>query len=233
MLAAEIISTAWYLSKIVPRSLDSVSGEQGADGFFWLNSLLSEQSNTGKYLIYYTHYQLNLVVGQETYFIPGGVVLETATFNIDSVRYQMNLDNRRHYFGAPRVDNIQALPFNWYWETVLGGINLYTYFLPQQAFPAKLTGKFGLALITDPSFDFNTITDLFYQTYLAFLLAERLCTWYGVSASTGVIAQIKAFKNQLADRNYIDLTISKISTYSTQDAMTYAQANLGKGWTSP
>lgn len=36
MLAAQVISTAWYLSKIVPRDLDSVSGSQGNDGFFGL-----------------------------------------------------------------------------------------------------------------------------------------------------------------------------------------------------
>lgn len=195
--------------------------------------MLSEQSNTGKYLIYYTHYLFDAIIGQEMYFIPGGVVLETATFNIDSVRYQMNLDNRRHYFGAPRVDNIQALPFNWYWETVLGGINLYMYFLPQQAFPIKLTGKFYIPPLTDQSFDFDTLLDPFYQSYLIHLLAERLCSWYGVSAPVSVINQIRGFKNQLADRNYIDLTISKISTYSTQDAMTYAQANIGKGWSAP
>lgn len=233
MNAAKLISFAWYLSGIVPRDLEEVSGSQGSDGLFWLNQILSEQSATGRYLIYYTHYEFDAVIGQEKYFIPGGVLLETATFNIGPVRYQMNLDNRRHYFGAPRVDNIQALPFNWYWETVVNGIDLYMYFLPQENFPIKLTGRFALTQVTNPLFEFDTVVDKFYQSYLLYLLAKRLCSWYKLTPPTDVEAQLKEFKNTLADRNYIDLTISKQSIYTTRDAITYAQANLGKGWTQP
>lgn len=233
MLVAQLISNAWYLSGIVPRSLESVSGEQGTDGLMLLNFLLARQSMTGRYIPYYTYYMFNAVVGQELYFIPGGVTLETATFNIDQVRYQMDLDNRSHYRGAPRVDNIEALPFNWYWETVVGGINLYMYFLPQDIYQMKISGKFALSQVANPQVDLGVTLDLFYQEYLMFLLAEYMCTWYKITCPPDVLLKIKEFKDTLADRNYTDLTVAKCSIYGARDAVTYAQANLGKGWTSP
>jgi hypothetical protein len=233
MNTAQLISNAWYLSGIVPRALEGVSGEQGTDGLMLLNFLLSRQSMTGRYIPYFTYYMFDAVVAQEEYFIPGAVTLETCTFNIGVVRYQMNLENRSYYRGAPRVDNIQALPFDWYWETVVGGVNLYMYFLPQDVYQMKLSGKFALTQITDPSFVLDTVLDLFYQEYLMFLLAEYMCTWYKLTPSQDVLMKIKEFKDTLADRNYTDLTIAKATIYGSRGAVTYAQANLGKGWTSP
>lgn len=233
MLAGELINRAWNLAGIVPRDLDEVSGSQGADGLFWLNQILSEIGMTGRYIPYYTHIQLNLVEGQELYFIPNLVISEVATFNIGSVRYQMDMDNRRHYFGAPRVDNIQALPFNWYWERVAGGTNIYTYFLPQSStYVLKITGRFSLANVT-PFTDLNLTYDLFYQSFLMYLLAQRLCDWYKISLSPDTKLQLQAFLTQLADMNPMDLVLKKTATYSHTDSITYAQANIGKGWTSP
>ena len=74
-------------------------------------------------------YNFNASVGVEKYFIPGLVGIDTLVFYIQNVRYSMQFEKRNLYFGSPRVQNINSLPFEWYFERAIGGGNLYIYFL--------------------------------------------------------------------------------------------------------
>lgn len=56
----------------------------------------------------------------------------------------MKYTKRNAYFGSARVNNIQSLPFTWYFERITGGGNLYVYFSPDQNFPMEIHGIFEL-----------------------------------------------------------------------------------------
>lgn len=232
MLVVELINRAYVLAGIVARDLDQVEGSEGIDGLFWLNQLLDEMSITGRYIPYESYTTVTAVVGQETYFVPNLVIVETMTFNIGSVRYAMRGDNRRHYFGAPRVDNINALPFNWYWERVPGGTNLYIYFKPQSAYPLKIKGRSALGNVLNDD-ELNTLVDKFYQSYLMYKLAQRLCEWFKLSFPPDSEKTLNRLEKQIADINPIDFTSKKIATLAKGASISYAQANIGKGWTAP
>lgn len=232
MLVSELINRAWIQSGIVPRALSSVSGEQVRDGLFLLNQFLDDVSMTGRFIPYYDYPEVTAVIGQEIYFIPNAVIIETVTFNIGDVRYSMYRDNRGHYFGNPRVDNINALSFDFYVERVNGGSNVYVYFLPQQAYVFKIKGRFSLSNLTTANMgdDLDDTYDGWYQNYLLYNLARKMCSWYKISVSPETMAEIKRYEDQLADANCMDLTTRKISTAAKSATITYAQVNIGRGW---
>jgi len=143
-LAQTLVTRSWYLSGIIARNLQVPTGDQITDGLMLLNSLLDFKQVETDLIPYWTYIELPLVGGQEYYFLPNVCAIESATFNIDVVRYPMDSTNRRTYFGSSRVDNIQTLPFNWNFNRGEGGGTLSLYFLPQSNYPLKLMVKLFL-----------------------------------------------------------------------------------------
>jgi len=110
--ALTLITRAWYLSGIVARNLETVSGDQITDGLFLLNVLLDFKASDIRLIPYFTRYAGTFVIGQEKYNIPGLFHIETMTFNLGDVRYPMQSMTRDNYFGLGRVNNINSLPFS-------------------------------------------------------------------------------------------------------------------------
>ena len=75
----ELIVNAYYLSEIVSRELEEVSGSQLADGLRMLNGILAEKSAKGYQIPYYTETEFNTVIGQEEYFVQGLIDVSTVT----------------------------------------------------------------------------------------------------------------------------------------------------------
>ncbi|MFA6080717.1 MAG: hypothetical protein WC753_04565, partial [Candidatus Gracilibacteria bacterium] len=121
---------------------------------------MSLKSAYTRVIPYYQEYDFDAVAGQEEYFVPNLVNAETLTFNIGPVRYSTSPMGRKAYFGSGRVDNIQSLPFDWHAERVLGGSNIFLYFVPNTNYPIKIWGKFGFDNVT-----FNQDLLLIYDEY--------------------------------------------------------------------
>lgn len=144
-LAQTLVTNSWYLSGIVARNLQTVTGDQITDGLALLNACLDFKQIETDLIPYWTYIQLNPVVGQEYYFLPNVATIESLTFNISTVRYPMDSVTRRNYFGSSRVDNIQTLPFSWNFNRGENGGTLSIYFTPSaQIGPLKAMVKFFL-----------------------------------------------------------------------------------------
>jgi hypothetical protein len=229
--ATKLITNAYYTSGIVGREFQTVSGAQLNDGLDILNELLTDKFAETDLLPYYTTYDFNVVQGQESYFIPNLVEIDTLVFFINSVRYAMRKTQRDVYFGSPRADNIQSLPFNWHFERGLGGGTIYLYFLPDVNYPMQLVGQFGLLEATINQ-DLLLTFDQFYISYLKYDLARRLCINYDYVIPDGVSLQLLQYELSISKRiSPMDLSMQKISTLGKRQALNYAQVNLGGGWT--
>lgn len=225
----DLITRAFYLSQVVSRELETVSGQQLGDGLIWLNALLSLKSAYTRVIPYYQQYEFNAVVGQEEYFVPNLVTPETLTFNIGPVRYSTQPTSRRSYFGAGRVDNITSLPFNWHFERTLNGSNIYLYFIPDQAYPIKIWGKFGfdnVALNTD----LLQTYDEYYIDYLRYRLAMRICSEYGIPMQPQAMDELKELEEAMMDVSPPDMTLVKISSLQGENALNWGDINIGRGW---
>lgn len=141
----QLISGAYYAAGVVSREFETVSGSQIGDGLQWLNEIIGDKVVDQGMIPYETTYNFDAVIGQEVYFIPNLIQVDTLVFFLDSVRYAMSYTKRNQFFGSPRVENIKTLPFEWYFERVTGGGNLYLYFLPDRAYPMEVKGTFRLA----------------------------------------------------------------------------------------
>lgn len=233
MKAGELVNRSYNLAGIVARDLQQVSGgveSQGADGIFWLNQLIAEKSSNGDYLPFYTRYDFTGVIGQEQYLLPNMVTVDCITFFIGSVRYSLQGTNRRRYWGDSRQENVLSLPYQYYYEKGLGGINVFFYFKPQDTYEFQATGIIGLSPVID-STDLNTIIDSYYQLYLMFELAEYLCMWNQISLPPKTQKRLDEFRAKIYNINPKDVRLSKNSLLTGNPLLTYAQINLGKGWT--
>src|SRR5690242_7261479 len=100
--ALELINRAYYLSQIVSRQLQTVTAQQVTDGLYLLNADLDYKSTDVRLIPYYRRYEFDTVQGQEEYFIEDLLLVDTLTFNIDTVRYSLIENTRMEYFAGPR-----------------------------------------------------------------------------------------------------------------------------------
>jgi hypothetical protein len=229
----QLISSAFYASGVVSREFETVSGSQIGDGLMWLNNIITEKTVDEGMIPYETTYNANFVVGQETYVIPNLIQIDTLVFFLDQVRYAMQYEQRNAYFGSSRVENIQTLPFEWYFERQLGGGNLHIYFKPDQNYPMQIHGIFRLPSVTLGQ-DLSLTLDEFYTTYLHFALTDRICAEFSYDTPPNIVRQLgkyEAFINKKS--RVLDLRISKTSTLQKRGSFNYAFINLGHGWVKP
>jgi hypothetical protein len=227
--ATLLITRAYYLSGVVAREFQTVSGSQIADGLFLLNALLDFKATQTTLIPYFKRTEFPLVYGQEEYFIENLYQIENLTFNMGVVRYPMNEVSRNQYFGFGRVDNITSLPFSWHTEREKGGIRIYVYFLPDSNYIAKLSGKYALTDVTLTT-DLSTAYDGFYIEYLRYALARYIAQEFNVQFSPDKEKMIQVMEKNLTWVSPPDLTTKKASLISNKNSINWQQINLGKGW---
>ncbi len=232
----QLITRAYYLSQVVSRNLQTVTGDQFADGLYLLNALLDVKGSDIRLIPYFTFGEfqtfINPISGQWEwkYFIPNMVSLETLTFNLGNVIFPMRRTSRMDFFGSGRIEHVNALPFSYHTERTLGGMEIYLYFSPGQVLPMKYTGKFGLTDVTATT-DLSTVYDLFYIEYLRYALAEYICSEWAVNFPEQAMIKYKEIRKKLMDISPPDLKTNKASTLvSQQPGVTWAQVNLSPGW---
>lgn len=244
--AQELITRAWFLSGIVSRNLEYPSGDQISDGLYLLNALLDFKQIETEYVPYYTYIEMPMVVGQEFYYLPFISLVESATFNIDVIRYPTNNVTRTNYYGSARVDNISALPFSWNFNRGQGGGTIAFYFKPESAYPLKMMVKFFLVdvqLTTDLTnvseivpYTFLTTAnqgyDSSYIEYLRYALASRMCEEYGVSFSPQAMQTLISYQRKLMYMSPPDLSMKKCSILNSnnQSGFNYGDVNIGHMW---
>lgn len=227
--ALQLITRAYYLSQVVSRSLQTVSGDQVTDGLYLLNASLGFKGSDLRLIPYYSVYAFNTVVGQEKYHITALLSVETLTFNIGTVRYSLSEKTREEYFAYPRVDNIQSLPFSYRVERSLGGSDIYIYFKPDKIYPMQLTGKFGFSDVALNT-DLSTVYDTFYIEYLRYALADMICSEYGATFPDESKVMLKAYEKKIMDVSPSDLSIQKKTYFGSNFGLDWKAVNLFRGY---
>lgn len=229
--ALQLITAAYNLSGVVTQDgYQQMTGAQSSYGLGFLNDFLAEKSADIKMIPYFEEYDFTAVVGQEQYFVPNLVSVETMTFNIGPVRYSMSGIGRDKYFGTGRVDNVQSLPFNWHFERTYGGANIYIYFLPNDTFPLKIWGKFQLSQVTSLEQDLSLVYDNFYLLYLRYGVAELIANANFVSLPPGTAKKLLEIESQVVDVSPPDLEMRKISSFTNKSPLNWGDINTGQGW---
>lgn len=226
----QLITNAYYESGIVSRGFETVSGQQVNDGLQFLNELIQDKTVENGLIPYYQEYDFPAVAGQERYFIPDLIEVDTFVFFIDTVRYQTQNQGRREYFGSSRADNIQSLPGSWHMERTFQGANIYIYFKPDRNYPLTIWGQFRLANVVINQ-DLSLTLDQFYITYLKFDLADRFCAEYNYSVPPGVAKALRTYEDNISKKSGpLDLRLTKLSSLQRRGSINYGQVNIGKGW---
>jgi hypothetical protein len=242
--AEQLVTRSWYLSGIVARNLQVPTGDQIYDGLQMFNDLLNFKQIETDLIPYWSYIELPLVQNQEFYFLPFVAAIESATFNIDVLRYPMDYVSRRNYYGSSRVDNISTLPFSWNYNRALGGGNMALYFLPEANYPMKMMVKIFLVDVTLQQ-DLTNITEIVpytfinsanqgydssYLEYLRYALAQYMCSEYGVLFNPESEKILTSYKRKLMYISPPDLSTIKTSILTECQGLNYGDINIGKGW---
>lgn len=227
----ELIAGSYYASGVVAREFETVSGDQEGDALLWLNDILLETNVRESMVPYESQYNFTAVIGQEAYTIPNLVAVDTLVFFLDSVRYSMKYTKRNDYFGTSRVENIETLPYQWYFERGFGGGTIYIYFLPDRNYPITIHGTFQLTAVALGQ-DLELSFDEFYTTYLRYALADRICSEYNYTTPPNVIRYMNKYMSMINKKSkLLDLKVGKASTLQKRGHLSWSFINLSKGWT--
>lgn len=229
-LTTELITDAYYLSSIVSREFETVTGSQITDGLAKLNDVLADRTIDHGTIPYTKQLLMNAVSGQSVYPIPDLIDLDVFVFYINGLRYETINQQRQQFFGSFRQVDIKSLPFNWHVERNLNGATLYLYFVPDTNFPLELWGEFRLASVTLMQ-DLSLTLDKFYTNFLKYLLADRLCQFNSFRVPPDVALQLAKYNQWITNNtNVMDLRTEKYSSLSGGGAINYAIVNLSGGW---
>ena len=228
---AQLIASSTYLSGKRTEGLQPVTGRDIQTGLRLLNAALAIKTANKRLIPYFTQYDFNAIVGQEMYFIPGLIFMESFVWFLQGVRMASTRQSRIQYFASARVQNVTAPPFTWHDELCIGGTNLYLFFQPDQTYPLTIWGKFSLSKVV-LSQDLEGSLDDFYIEYLRYLLAEYICDDANITFKPSSKKKLEAYEKQITDISPPDLTVRKISAFGGQGSIgVWGQANLGHGWT--
>lgn len=228
----QLITRSWYLSGVVSRDLESVTGDQLNDGLDMLNAFLNIKTADQRLIPYYTDYEFSAVIGQQMYFIPNLILVETLVFYLQEVRYPMQLVGRYEFFGTARADNVLSLPYQYFVERAFNGSNVYVYFKPQDTYLFRMHAKFSLANVALGQ-DLSLTLDQYYIEYLRYGLAQYMCQEYNITFPDENKMYLMKLEKLLFDISPIDFTNKKKSMLTRQMGPDiYAQANIGRGWTT-
>lgn len=230
--ARKLITNAYYLSRKVARNFQTVPGDDINYGLELLNDVLAVKTIDKRLIPFFQEIDVTLVPNQEIYFVENLVHIETATFNIGNVRFEMNQINRRKYFGDSRVDGITSLPFTWHMERCLNGSNLYLYFLPNANYELKIWGKLSLSAVNSLDQDLSLTIEANYLVYLKYALAHYICMSNGLPFPAEVAKEYERLERLVTDISPYDLTMKKLSTLTSYGGSgdIWIQANLQRGW---
>lgn len=229
----KLITNAYHIASIVSREFETVSGSQINIGRDYLDDILGDKAVDNKMVPYWSQFNLNAVIGQEEYFIPNLIAVETFTFTIDTVRYPTRNIDRKRYFGSARANNVNSLPYSWHIEKEVGGSRLFIYFKPDQDYPLEIWGQFGLDETTGLLQDLLLTYDRYYVNYLKYELAERICAEFDFEFPAGAYKTLERYRAMIAKKSApLDLTLQKRSTLGNQSSLNYGQVNFGRGWTA-
>lgn len=227
--ALELITRAYYLSQVVSREFQTVSGSEVSDGLYMLNALLDVKGSDLRLIPYFTRDSFTTTAGTEEYFIDNLLQTDSMTYNLNTVRFPLQQLSREEYFMMPRVNNLQSLMNYYRVERELGGARIFFYPLPDSAYTVEYSGKFGLTDVTLTT-DLETIYDKFYIEYLRYALAEYICADFGTTFPDQAAQKYREIRKKLMDVSPIDLTIRKGNYFSDGHGIDWQAVNLWKGY---
>jgi hypothetical protein len=210
--ARRLITEAYNLTNIVSREYQTIDGDQLSLGLSLLNDFLAFESIQTQNIPYYQEYTFDTIVGQEKYFVPFLVDIESICFFLSNIRIPMSKKSRKEYFYTGRLEGLTIMPFTCRLERCFGGANLWIYPLSNIPYTITAMVKYGLEEVTSYEDDLSLVYDRFYLLYMRYALAELICNAEGISIPPNVTDKLNNIRDELIETSPPDMTCTSIST---------------------
>ena len=232
MLVSQLIIQAYYKSGIVSPDAESPQTRQISDGLNLLNECIRFDNIGGETTPFLETGVLSIttIPGQESYIISGLTSVETVTLLDGNIRYELMDATTREYFGSGRALNIMGLPSQYFLERhALDSYTIYLYSIPAQAYQLNIKGAAGLSE-ANLSDEIDDNLD-FYCDYYTYKLADAICTFNKLDTPPQTIKKLNEYQQILTGMSLPDLKIKSSELLCGNTMPSYAQLNIGRGWT--
>lgn len=236
MNVRELVTEAFYLSGKLGADFETMTGQMASRGLKLLNYVLADRNSDGRFLPYYDILDIPAVVGQEEYFVPNLVQLETFTVTRQDVRDPMQWVSRDVYFGSGRVNHINSLPYEYHSDRIIdpdtnvAGTKIWVYWEPSQTdYTFQVNGRFSLGIVTLDTVISNSL-ELFFIDYLVYKTASRICQFYDLVFGSDRTQTLMNLEERVNDVNPIDTTSRIITAFGGQNPFNWGDVNFGRGW---
>lgn len=203
--ARKLITDAYYLTNIVSREFQIVSGEQIGVGASLLNDFLASTALANKRIPFFELYNLALSPGVEKYFVDNLAYIETMTFFDGSVRYPVKMEGMKAHFGTLRVETVQTFPLTAGIKRDKGGMEIYFYPIPDKIYTLQVLGQFILNILANVDIDLEGYYDRSYLTYIKYNLAKLISDDAGTEIPAFIDLEIAKMDKQLEMMNLPDM----------------------------
>ena len=228
MNATELVTHSYYLSGVVARELEEVTGSQLSDGIRLLNNIINEKSATAHQIPFDTSTTFNGVGGQEEYPIAGLIDVTSLTFINSNVRYSMTWKPRDEYHGSTRILNNRTLPSIYTTNRTINGTTISVYFSPDQPYEFEVWGKFFLTNVTIAT-DLSTYFTSFFIAYLEFALAKRICLYNTLIFPPEKEMELKKQEMAIFEPEPLNMTAKIDHKFDNDTKIDYAAINIYRG----
>lgn len=228
--ARQAIIKAYYLSGLYSRRLETVDGGDVTFGLELLNDLLADNTVDSPLIPFYKEHTFDTEENVRVYYVEGLVEIATETFSSGQTRYGTQYLSRRNFFGTSRQENVSSLPFSWHSERALDGTNIYLYPLPSAVYTVTLWGRFALTEAATLDTDLSLIYERNYRNYMIYKLSQLICQQNQIPMPDGVEAELTKLEEKCTYTSPVDLTVTKISTLSSNSIVVDLPNPLWTGW---
>lgn len=216
----QLVSESYYLTNIVARDNEVVSGTQSALGLLLLNTII-DFSRTDKQIIpFWENKSYSTATGVSKYYIKNLSSIENITYLNGSEIIPLRMLNSSEYYDSTLSTNNTGDTGAYYAERLSGGTNIILVNTPASDSTMYIHGKFACIEL---EFTSNLLDyfELGYIEYLTYKLADSICIRNNIETPVNILKSISDYRAIISSSSVANLTMDNYVEQYYRDDIVY------------
>lgn len=240
----QLIIEAYYLSGLVSRETETVSGEELEEGRHYLNIILSNNTINGERIIYSQSTKGTLNISSNTIYVPKLFCVQTITLYNGNIRYPLTRLDRDQFYGTSSIHALESIPVYYHEELSIlpldltenqptEGMRINVYPCANTNYEYVIHGKFGFDEIKPENLsdDALKLWAYYYINYLTLSLAKRLNATTDIAFPVATQELLKSVEQELCSKNTKDYSMKIMNPFGFNESSScFPLVNLGTGY---
>ncbi len=228
MSATLLVQDAYVLAEILAEEGETANAAQITIGLKYLNITIRKINISSDVISLITDEDFNLPADINVFTLTGYTKLLKVQYNLGGIRYDIKLLSLNDFKDRSRIVNNTGIPYIGYPKRTPTGIDLEIFFTPSVPYLMTVTGYKNITEVVS-----DTILsgiEKFYEDYLLYKLAYRLCNYYQKPIPAGISNEVREYEQEFEKLKVyrIDRKLSILGRGSYNNSI--AAYNIGRGY---